>query len=61
MIGHQVIQRTEQLMLRALVGYREDLDLENAIDFIQKKVTALLDTALLYTALYLHLYEDQLY
>ena len=48
-------------MLRALVGYREDLDLENAIDFIQKKVTALLDTALLYTALYLHLYEDQLY
>ncbi|XP_059923509.1 tetraspanin-33 isoform X2 [Gadus macrocephalus] len=35
--SEKVIQRTEQLMLRALVGYREDLDLENAIDFIQKK------------------------
>lgn len=32
-----VIQRTEKLMLRGVVRYREDLDLENAIDFIQKK------------------------
>ncbi|CAL8310245.1 unnamed protein product [Lota lota] len=35
--SERVIQRTEQLMLRAVVGYREDLDLENVIDFIQKK------------------------
>ena len=56
MVVDQVIQRTEQLMLRALVGYREDLDLENVIDFIQKKVIALLDTAL-----YLQLYETRLY
>ncbi|KAG7247554.1 hypothetical protein CRUP_026617 [Coryphaenoides rupestris] len=33
----RVIQRTEKLMLRAVVRYREDLDLENVIDFIQKK------------------------
>ncbi|KAG7277557.1 hypothetical protein CRUP_030719 [Coryphaenoides rupestris] len=34
----RVIQRTEKLMLRAVVRYREDLDLENVIDFIQKKM-----------------------
>uniref|UniRef100_A0A3Q3WW30 Tetraspanin n=1 Tax=Mola mola TaxID=94237 RepID=A0A3Q3WW30_MOLML len=32
-----VIERTERLMMRAVVRYREDQDLENAIDFIQKK------------------------
>lgn len=32
-----VMERTERLMLKAVVRYREDQDLENAIDFIQKK------------------------
>lgn len=32
-----VMERTERLMLKAVVRYREDGDLENAIDFIQKK------------------------
>uniref|UniRef100_A0A8C6TEL5 Tetraspanin n=1 Tax=Neogobius melanostomus TaxID=47308 RepID=A0A8C6TEL5_9GOBI len=32
-----VMERTEQLMLKAVDRYREDHDLENAIDFIQKK------------------------
>ncbi|KAG5276477.1 hypothetical protein AALO_G00132500 [Alosa alosa] len=32
-----VLERTEQLMRKAIVRYREDLDLENLIDFIQKK------------------------
>ncbi|XP_031430132.1 tetraspanin-33 [Clupea harengus] len=32
-----VLQRTELLMRKAIVRYREDLDLENLIDFIQKK------------------------
>lgn len=32
-----VMERTERLMLKAVVRYREDRDLENAIDFIQKK------------------------
>ncbi|XP_029988478.1 tetraspanin-33 [Sphaeramia orbicularis] len=32
-----VMERTEQLMMKAIVRYREDPDLENAIDFIQKK------------------------
>ncbi|KAM3620001.1 uncharacterized protein V6R79_016934 [Siganus canaliculatus] len=32
-----VMERTEKLMKRAIVRYREDPDLENAIDFIQKK------------------------
>ncbi|XP_063056635.1 tetraspanin-33 [Engraulis encrasicolus] len=32
-----VLERTEQLMMRAIVRYRDDLDLENVIDFIQKK------------------------
>lgn len=34
----QVMERTEKLMMRTVVRYREDRDLENAIDFIQKKV-----------------------
>lgn len=34
----QVTERTEKLMMKTVVGYREDRDLENAIDFIQKKV-----------------------
>ncbi|XP_017291309.1 tetraspanin-33 isoform X1 [Kryptolebias marmoratus] len=33
----QVMDRTEKLMMKAIVRYREDQDLENAIDFIQKK------------------------
>lgn len=32
-----VMERTERLMIKAVVRYREDQDLENAIDFIQKK------------------------
>ncbi|XP_037624926.1 tetraspanin-33 isoform X2 [Sebastes umbrosus] len=32
-----VMERTERLMMKAIVLYREDRDLENAIDFIQKK------------------------
>ncbi|KAM9365731.1 tetraspanin-33 [Pholidichthys leucotaenia] len=32
-----VMERTESLMMKAIVRYREDQDLENAIDFIQKK------------------------
>lgn len=32
------MERTEKLMMKAVVRYREDQDLENAIDFIQKKV-----------------------
>ncbi|XP_040896372.1 tetraspanin-33 [Toxotes jaculatrix] len=32
-----VMERTEKLMLKAIVQYRGDQDLENAIDFIQKK------------------------
>ncbi|XP_034438873.1 tetraspanin-33 [Hippoglossus hippoglossus] len=32
-----VMERTERLMMKAIVRYREDRDLENAIDFIQKK------------------------
>ncbi|XP_037326685.2 tetraspanin-33 [Pungitius pungitius] len=32
-----VMERTEMLMMKAIVRYREDQDLENAIDFIQKK------------------------
>ncbi|XP_073332255.1 tetraspanin-33 [Pagrus major] len=32
-----VMERTEKLMTKAVVLYREDQDLENAIDFIQKK------------------------
>ncbi|XP_014878887.1 tetraspanin-33 isoform X3 [Poecilia latipinna] len=33
----QVMERTEMLMMKAVVRYREDRDLENAIDFVQKK------------------------
>ncbi|KAL3978958.1 tubulin beta [Sarotherodon galilaeus] len=32
-----VMERTERLMMKAIERYREDQDLENAIDFIQKK------------------------
>uniref|UniRef100_UPI0037E86C5B tetraspanin-33 isoform X2 n=1 Tax=Semicossyphus pulcher TaxID=241346 RepID=UPI0037E86C5B len=32
-----VMERTERLIMKAIVRYREDPDLENAIDFIQKK------------------------
>lgn len=32
------MERTEKLMMKTVVRYREDRDLENAIDFIQKKV-----------------------
>ncbi|XP_041791474.1 tetraspanin-33 [Chelmon rostratus] len=32
-----VMERTGKLMMKAIVLYREDQDLENAIDFIQKK------------------------
>ncbi|XP_028299939.1 tetraspanin-33 isoform X1 [Gouania willdenowi] len=32
-----MMERTERLMMKAVVRYREDQDLENAIDFIQKK------------------------
>ncbi|XP_063350804.1 tetraspanin-33 [Pelmatolapia mariae] len=34
---HTVMERTERLMMKAIERYREDQDLENAIDFIQKK------------------------
>ncbi|XP_071198732.1 tetraspanin-33 isoform X2 [Salvelinus alpinus] len=33
----KVLERTEKLMRKAIVSYREDLDLENVIDFVQKK------------------------
>ncbi|XP_061540590.1 tetraspanin-33 isoform X2 [Phycodurus eques] len=32
-----VIERTERLMMKSVVRYREDRDLDNAIDFVQKK------------------------
>ncbi|KAL1023203.1 hypothetical protein UPYG_G00037620 [Umbra pygmaea] len=32
-----VMERTEKFMQNAIVRYREDLDLENVIDFVQKK------------------------
>ncbi|KAI4828662.1 hypothetical protein KUCAC02_022741 [Chaenocephalus aceratus] len=32
-----VMERTERLLMKAIVRYREDRDLENAIDFVQKK------------------------
>ncbi|XP_061593478.1 tetraspanin-33 [Cololabis saira] len=32
-----VMERTEKLMMKAIIRYREDRDLENAIDFVQKK------------------------
>ncbi|TRY57434.1 hypothetical protein DNTS_031423 [Danionella cerebrum] len=33
----KVQERTEQLMMKAIVRYRDDQDLENVIDFVQKK------------------------
>ncbi|XP_061094570.1 tetraspanin-33 isoform X1 [Conger conger] len=32
-----VLDRTEQLMSKGIIRYREDMDLENLIDFVQKK------------------------
>uniref|UniRef100_A0A3Q3G7V7 Tetraspanin n=1 Tax=Labrus bergylta TaxID=56723 RepID=A0A3Q3G7V7_9LABR len=32
-----VMERTERLMMNTILSYREDPDLENAIDFVQKK------------------------
>ncbi|XP_077389716.1 tetraspanin-33 isoform X1 [Festucalex cinctus] len=32
-----VMERTERLMMKSVVCYRDDRDLENAIDFVQKK------------------------
>ncbi|KAK2908266.1 tetraspanin-33 [Channa argus] len=32
-----VMERTDRLMMKAIVRYREDQDLENVIDFVQKK------------------------
>ncbi|XP_029001834.2 tetraspanin-33 [Betta splendens] len=32
-----VMERTDRLLMKAIVLYREDQDLENAIDFVQKK------------------------
>uniref|UniRef100_A0A3B1K0B7 Tetraspanin-33 n=1 Tax=Astyanax mexicanus TaxID=7994 RepID=A0A3B1K0B7_ASTMX len=37
LFSDMVLHRTEQLMKKAIVLYREDLDLENVIDFVQKK------------------------
>lgn len=37
MFSEKVQERTEQLMMKAIVRYRDDQDLENVIDFIQKK------------------------
>ncbi|XP_054646219.1 tetraspanin-33 [Dunckerocampus dactyliophorus] len=33
-----VMERTERFMMKTIVRYREDHDLENAIDFVQKKL-----------------------
>ncbi|XP_077389717.1 tetraspanin-10 isoform X2 [Festucalex cinctus] len=33
----EVMERTERLMMKSVVCYRDDRDLENAIDFVQKK------------------------
>lgn len=45
-VVEQVMERTERLMMKAIVRYREDRDLENAIDFIQKKVKSYLSLML---------------
>ncbi|XP_072517223.1 tetraspanin-33 [Salminus brasiliensis] len=37
LFSDMVLDRTEQLMKKAIVLYREDMDLENVIDFVQKK------------------------
>ncbi|XP_077573701.1 uncharacterized protein LOC144197033 isoform X4 [Stigmatopora nigra] len=34
-----VMERTRRLMMKTVLRYREDRDLENAIDFVQRKVT----------------------
>ncbi|XP_053491072.1 tetraspanin-33 isoform X3 [Ictalurus furcatus] len=37
LFSDMVLKRTELLMKKAIVLYREDMDLENVIDFVQKK------------------------
>ncbi|XP_077058889.1 tetraspanin-33 isoform X2 [Siphateles boraxobius] len=37
LFSEKVQERTEQLMKKAIVRYRDDQDLENVIDFVQKK------------------------
>ncbi|XP_056324170.1 tetraspanin-33 [Danio aesculapii] len=37
LFSEKVQERTEQLMMNAIVRYRDDQDLENVIDFVQKK------------------------
>ncbi|XP_065097945.1 tetraspanin-33 [Paramisgurnus dabryanus] len=37
MFTDKVQERTEQVMIKAIVRYRDDQDLENVIDFVQKK------------------------
>ncbi|XP_050978033.1 tetraspanin-33 isoform X2 [Labeo rohita] len=37
LFSEKVQERTEQLMMKAIVRYRDDQDLENVIDFVQKK------------------------
>ncbi|KAJ8408418.1 hypothetical protein AAFF_G00258320 [Aldrovandia affinis] len=37
LFSDMVLHRTEQLMRKGIVRYREDMDLENLIDFVQKK------------------------
>ncbi|KAK2874011.1 hypothetical protein QQF64_004065 [Cirrhinus molitorella] len=37
LFSEKVQERTEQLMIKAIVRYRDDQDLENVIDFVQKK------------------------
>ncbi|XP_048028959.1 tetraspanin-33 [Megalobrama amblycephala] len=37
LFSEKIQERTEQLMMKAIVRYRDDQDLENVIDFVQKK------------------------
>ncbi|XP_062869490.1 tetraspanin-33 [Trichomycterus rosablanca] len=37
LFSEMVLQRADSLMKKAIVQYREDMDLENIIDFVQKK------------------------
>lgn len=37
LFSDMVLHKTEQLMKKAIIRYREDPDLENVIDFVQKK------------------------
>ncbi|KAJ7993280.1 hypothetical protein DPEC_G00270800 [Dallia pectoralis] len=38
LFNDQILDRTDVFMQKAIVRYREDLDLENVIDFVQKKL-----------------------